>query len=147
MTESSGRQRGVDVVSATPFGSCARRGNNCQVFPDKLLRECEAALAIGRRSSGIEKKAQQEKFPDNGLRTFCRNLSGTDFARRLAVLSKWVARLRDDGDGMQSANRLDKADRKKQDLCESHRWHLFMNESLLSTMGEENGLYRISLKN
>jgi len=63
MTESSGRQRGVDVVSATPFGSCARRGNNCQVFPDKLLRECEAALAIGGTSSGIEKEGAARKIP------------------------------------------------------------------------------------
>jgi hypothetical protein len=54
------------MTQSLQYGSCARRGNNCQVFPDKLLRECEAALAIG----GIEKKTQQEKFHDNGMRTF-----------------------------------------------------------------------------
>jgi hypothetical protein len=71
-------------------------------FPDKLLRECEAALAIGGTSSGIEKEgAARKKFPARVMRTFSRNLSGTDFARRLPVLSKYVARLRDDGDGMQ----------------------------------------------
>jgi len=98
------------------------------------------------RLPALKKKAQQEKFPARVMRTFCRNLSGTGFAQRLVVLNKYITRLRDNKDGMQSANRLDKADRKKQGLCESHRWHLFMNESLLSAMGEQNGLYRISLK-